>query len=281
MGKQKTTEGDPNAWERLLDIGSGLAIYRVGIGRLREQTKNARIMSGFKFERLTETIKRDQRLESLPLCAVSKAPSGQEEMLIISGHHRVRAARAAGLLELNVIANEAPLTKDQIRAKQLAHNSINGTDDPGVLAELYREIDDIQARIDTALSEVELDLSGARVNPSQFQLDWDFEILQLVFLSHQSTRFEHIINVISDADRVDVADVSAFAEFAAVARKVGKGFDIRNLTAIVLKMVELCEKQLAIEVESPSEAPIASESAQVEAPRNGKKKRNQAQQGSD
>src|SRR6059036_2769174 len=78
--------------QRILDLGNGLELWKVHPSTLREQDVNARSMPKAMFERLAQTIARDKRLESLPLCA--KTESGLE---IVSGHHRVRAATAAGI----------------------------------------------------------------------------------------------------------------------------------------------------------------------------------------
>src|ERR1035437_10075790 len=78
--------------QKIVELGNGLELWRVHPSTLREQDVNARAMPKAMFERLAQTIARDKRLESLPLCA--KTDKGLE---IISGHHRVRAATAAGI----------------------------------------------------------------------------------------------------------------------------------------------------------------------------------------
>src|SRR6266702_1360750 len=77
--------------QKVLDLGNGLELWKVPPFALREQDVNARSMPKAMFERLAQTIGRDKRLESLPLCA--RTEKGLE---IISGHHRTRAATAAG-----------------------------------------------------------------------------------------------------------------------------------------------------------------------------------------
>jgi ParB-like chromosome segregation protein Spo0J len=64
---------------------------------------------------LAQTIARDKRLESLPLCA--KTERGLE---IISGHHRIRAATAAGISEMFVLVGVTGLIRSQIAAKQFS-----------------------------------------------------------------------------------------------------------------------------------------------------------------
>ena len=125
---------------RILELGNGLELWKVHPSSLREQDVNARSMPKAMFERLAQTIARDKRLESLPLCA--KTERGLE---IISGHHRVRAATAAGISEMFVLVDATGLTRSQIAAKQLAHNAIEGQDNEQLLAEIYRQIEDAES----------------------------------------------------------------------------------------------------------------------------------------
>src|SRR5262245_61899124 len=95
---------------RLLDLGRHLAIWKAPVEILRDARKNARSMDNRLLGLLTETIAKDQRLESLPLTTWSRTAGGNEELLIISGHHRIRAARAAGIKEIHILVDERQLT---------------------------------------------------------------------------------------------------------------------------------------------------------------------------
>lgn len=75
-------------YEKCLELGNGLEIWKVNIEDLKEQDVNARYMKAEMFERLTENIKGDGRLESLPFCALT-----DKGIEIVSGHHRIRAVR--------------------------------------------------------------------------------------------------------------------------------------------------------------------------------------------
>ena len=104
--------------EKIAELENGLSLWKVGIDMLREMDKNARVMESEKFELLKEIIEEDKRLESLPLVTLKK--DGRGEFLIISGHHRTRAARMAGLQQIHVLVDENELTLDQIKSKQLS-----------------------------------------------------------------------------------------------------------------------------------------------------------------
>ena len=84
---------------------------------------------------LADTIRKEQRLESLPLTVKRK-----NFFEVMSGHHRTRAVRMAGLTELYVLADTRNLTRSQVVAKQIAHNRIAGSDDRETLATLFKEI---------------------------------------------------------------------------------------------------------------------------------------------
>ena len=61
--------------QRILELGNGLELWKVHPSTLREQDVNARSMPKAMFERLSQTIARDKRLESLPLCAKTERAS--------------------------------------------------------------------------------------------------------------------------------------------------------------------------------------------------------------
>lgn len=114
----------------------------------RAQKKNARYMNPQTFARLVANVKKDGRLESVPL--VWRAEDGGIE--IISGHHRIAAAKEAGLERIVVMfANAA--TRDEVVARQLSHNAIVGQDDLALLKELYDGLGDLTAKFYTGLSD--------------------------------------------------------------------------------------------------------------------------------
>ena len=105
-------------YEKLADLGSGLIIARVKVADVREQDINARIMKPEMMKQLTDNIRKRGQLESLPYCALT------DKIEIISGHHRFRAAREAGMKEVIVILDISGLNRSQIAAKQIPHNAI-------------------------------------------------------------------------------------------------------------------------------------------------------------
>lgn len=226
--------------EKVTDIYEGsLSIWKVELDELREQDKNARIMEKRKFDVLSQNMEGDKRLESLPYCT-SQDDKGQFH--IISGHHRVRAARQAGVKELIILADNKELTHSEIKAKQIAHNNLAGFDDPQVLRELYEEIDNVNAKIETGISDEDFKKLKQYTVPS-VSLDFDYEEVTILFLRSGYEEFMDIIERM-EKDELFIADRKEFSKYAKTVQKVAKEYDIRNIASIMLKITEIVRDYL-------------------------------------
>jgi len=235
--------------QRILDLGSGLEIWRVHQSSLREQDVNARSMPKAMFERLAQTIARDKRLESLPLCA--KTERGLE---IISGHHRVRAATAAGIAEMFVLVDVTGLTRSQIAAKQLAHNAIEGQDNEQLLAEIYRQIEDAESKLE-AFIDAKLDVEVPKVKIEGLDIDLDFKTVLLIFLPRVKERLDRALEYIrSSGQRLDGVYIAAESDYAPLekaVRKLHEDYDIRVVADILGKMADLALQACGESVAGP------------------------------
>ncbi|WP_328434565.1 ParB N-terminal domain-containing protein [Streptomyces sp. NBC_00425] len=145
---------------------------------------NAHYQPKEEFDRLVANVKADGCLTSVPLVyGGGEYDEGQE--LILSGNHRCDAAVEAGLDEITVMLILDPQSRDQLIARQLSHNAINGKDDPATLQVLYDQIEDVDWRAYSGLDDDALDLL-ADVSPeglSEANLDWS--TIQLIFLPNE------------------------------------------------------------------------------------------------
>jgi len=222
--------------QRMLDLENGLAIWKVHLDLLREQDKNARVMSAKIFERLVANVKKENKLESLPLVLMQKE---RDEFLVISGHHRVRAARSAGIMEIFVLAYEEELTIDQVKSKQLAHNSLAGIDDKQILFQIYFDIQDIEARIATGLDDLEEQLDVDTVSLDEVKVDLDHEVLNIVFLSTEKQKFDDVLTLIEKKAAIIVEKLDSLEAFKVAMRRIASEADIRNISAILSKMSDI------------------------------------------
>src|ERR1035438_6745748 len=203
--------------QRILELGNGLELWKVHPSSLREQDVNARSMPKAMFERLAQTIARDKRLESLPLCA--KTERGLE---IIAGHHRVRAATAADISEMFVLVDVTGLTRSQIAAKQLAHNAIEGQDNEQLLAEIYQQIEDAESKLEAFIDQ-RLDIEIPKVKIEGLDLELDFKTVLLVFLPRVKERLDRALEYLrSSGQRLDGVYIAADSDYAPLEKAIRK-----------------------------------------------------------
>jgi hypothetical protein len=229
--------------EKLAEVGPHLAVYRVKPDDLIEQDVNAHVMAPEMFERLTENIKTEGRLESLPLTVAR--PNGKFE--IVSGHHRVRAARTAELKEFFVLADTRDLSRSKVVAKQLAHNSIFGKDDKQTLKKLYEELDNVDDILQSYLRPEDFDdvkqLEPAQITDISVAIPWKH--LTLVFVPRAMAALERIDGWVKripkETDTIGVVGFEILDRFRTAALAVGRTEDVRSLGAIITRMTEIVE----------------------------------------
>lgn len=257
--------GKELTFEKLVDVYEGkMSIWKVNIERCRERDKNARIMDKETFDRLKANIAGDGALESLPFGYVATNPAGNEEFFIVSGHHRLRAARGANVTEVIVLASNEEMSEDAIMSKQLAHNAIAGEDDKQVLKEIYENIRDMDEKIKSGIRQIDLDAGKLRsVSTDDIKLDFEFKSVRMMFLSSQMDKFEEAVKEITQDETVFIANKNEFEKFAETIRTVSKKEDIRAIPSIMEKMCDIViehykyafeEEKPAMTVATPNEA---------------------------
>lgn len=231
--------------EKISELGNGLELWRVAPNELREQDLNARAQDKATFDQLTSTMKRDKRIESFPL--VAKTDKGLE---IVSGHHRTRAAVAAGHSHLYCIVDVTGLTPDQIRAKQLAHNSIQGRDNPQILEQIYKAIQDAEARLE-AFVDQSIQAPLPKVKIEDVNITIDYRMVSIMFLPTEQKRWKELIDLVSGTQQeVWLAEVAHFKPFQDLAKSVGAEYEIRAMGTILSKVGDLARQAMGIGVET-------------------------------
>jgi ParB-like chromosome segregation protein Spo0J len=242
--------------QRILELGNGLELWKVHPSSLREQDVNARSMPKAMFERLAQTIARDRRLESLPLCAKT-----ERSLEIISGHHRVRAATAAGISEMFVLVDVTGLTRSQITAKQLAHNAIQGTENEQLLAEIYRQIEDAESKLE-AFVDAKLDVEVPKVKIEGLDVDIDFRSVLLVFPPFVRERLDRALEYLrSSGQRLDGVYIAADTDYSLLekaVRKIHEEYDVRVVADIIGKIAVSAPHPVSAESEAEYIAPRRS-----------------------
>lgn len=237
--------------EIMLDLGAGLKIAKVNVEELREQDLNARHMDKKMFERLSANIRHDARLESLPF--VAQTERGLE---IVSGHHRVRAARSANLNDIFIILDDTGLSQDQIRSKQLSHNSLQGEDNMQLVKEIYAMIDDADQKL-AAYIDADLELMFDKAQVKDVAIDFDIKHILVTFLSYEQAVFNRAAEKINGQyEELYVADMKQLEPFTQAMNRAGKEYDIRATSTLFAKMAEIVLEHLGEEIDEAERTAI-------------------------
>jgi len=202
------------------------------------QEKNARYFMPEVFQQLVDNVKKDGQLESAPLVY-----RDGEKFRIISGHHRVDAAKQAGLEKIAVMVI-VPKDKNEIISKQLSHNALVGVDDKMILAELFKEIDDINQKLASGLSS---EIEKIEYSSLNFKIG-TFKEFTIMFIPSEIERFDQITgeieaySMVKPTTEVRLADYADFERFKTQIIKIKKVNNIKS-NAIALKfMLDVTEK---------------------------------------
>jgi hypothetical protein len=223
----------PDMWFRMADIKD-----------LKEQDVNAHTMPPRTFERLVANIKQRGSLESVVYCA---QPAGQGEVEIVSGHHRARAARAAGIERIPVMVDTSPMTRSLIVAKQLAHNALVGLDDPDLQRQLTAMIDNPDDRLTSALPD-EMFGESEEIDAMRLftpRIDFDFRTVTFSFLPHQQDEFERLLDMLDGRqDLVLGSPLECFDEFMRALARYARIKKIRSGGAAITLLVRLATEEV-------------------------------------
>lgn len=229
--------------EFVCNAGENLEIWKVQLDDIVEQDVNARTMPPETLERLAENIKKEGRLESLPFCV--KRDNGKFELM--SGHHRTRAARMAEIDIMYVLADTRNLSRSQVVAKQLAHNSITGSDDKELLKTLYSEIQSVDDLLESYIrsEDLELEKKNKPLDLTDISLDLPWRTMTFVFLTEGMERFDDICETIpNNCDTLGVVSMELFERFRQAIEDLGKVEDIKLCGAVLNRMIEITEQYI-------------------------------------
>ena len=193
-------------------------------------------------DQLTANIAKRGQLESLPFLVQT-----ENALEIISGHHRIKSARAAGLKEFIAIVDESGLSRSQIAAKQLAHNAISGFDDDSTLKEIVKMITDVDDMIESfvgkEIMEEPLAEYDKMLSPA---VQFDFKNVTFAFLPHQVNDMDVLIKALEQTapDIIGVAAYDQCKQFVEALAKYQKFTDIRNVGAAIHSMVESANEKM-------------------------------------
>jgi hypothetical protein len=243
--------------ELSLRLPDGLTLRYASIDELQLLEKNARMMSAATFGALVDNLKHDGRVESVPLCRL--LPDGK--LRVISGNHRVMAAKQAGIQRLAVLVITDDMTRGEEVAKQLSHNAIVGEDDSVILRELFNEIDDVVLKEYSGLDDGIL-LQLASIEPQALtDIPLDYHVISFAFLPEEVERLLSML----DKVQADIKTPTILARWAehdrllnALAEKMAER-DVRNGATAMMLLLDMVEESMSVGSETSDTSAIQAE----------------------
>lgn len=243
-----------------------LRLQYVLFENVREQDINANVMPVEMFNQLVANVSKVGALESLPLMA-SRVET-PEVIEVVSGHHRTRAGKQAGL-EGSVVLLYEGLTNAELRAKQLAHNSIQGRSDPEIVRQIFAQIDSIPDQIESYIDPNQFAEIPEAVPFQMVDIDplADAKTFTMVFLPTQAQDFSTAVDLLSSKpDVVYVAHREAFDQFKSAVQETRRDLDVVSVPTAIAAMARLALERLAqlrAEREASPDAPVTIPEASI------------------
>lgn len=221
-------------------FGDRAALQIVDPKNLKLLKENARYFKKETFKNLVENVRRDERLSSAPLCCRE-----DDNLLVLSGNHRVKAAIEAGIETILVIVILEELTENDKLAIQLSHNALVGLDDPHMLSDLWNKIDDIKAKLYSGISSDIMNQIG-KIKPVTFSTPAVYtKSLTFAFTDIEFERVEATLQELSEikSSQIHLAPLSQFEEFFQAIQKTKKLKNIKNGSLALLALIEMAEAE--------------------------------------
>lgn len=124
-----------------------------------------------------------------------------------------------------------------MKAKQLAHNALSGTDDEQILAEIFASIDDFNAKIEAGISNIAVQVQPLDVKVDDLKFDFSYEQVVILFLRREYEDFAALLREVEEALKnaatIGVADFEQFNKYRDMIRAVSDRYDVRNIAAVM------------------------------------------------
>jgi len=201
--------------------------------------KNARNMDKRTYQNLVDNVKRDGGLSSAPYCYQEG-----DKYVVLSGNHRVMAAKEVGLKEILVMCSPKELSEQDKIAIQLSHNSIVGKDDMAILKELWEEIDDLNAKYYAGLDDKTLEEMKKVSVAALSEVPLDYKAVSFMFLENETDRLTDTLEKIIKNCPADIHIAARHEDFERIINantKIQAAYNIRNGAVAIMKLLDIFE----------------------------------------
>lgn len=216
---------------------------KVDISLIDEADMNANEMTGEDFAQLCDNIGKSG-LSSVPSCY--KKENGR--FVMISGHHRLRACKKLHYKTIGILyCLESELSKDEIIAIQLSHNSLHGHDNTSILKKLFEQIQSVDFKQFAHVNVDEIPPVSAD-GISVFALKENFVFTVVLYPDSFENLDELFGDIREQASKSDALILANEKENERLLLKlqteIGKQYDIKSPSISFAKLLELASERL-------------------------------------
>lgn len=146
----------------------------------------------------------------------------------------------AGIKHIHILLDTNKLSRDEIVARQLAHNSISGLDDKEMLKRLFNEIKDVDLKLESFINPADIQIEP---EPSIPLLDItpgiEFYHVSLAFLPNQFEKFNDILERLDGTEKgVYALNKKTFNDFK---KAVQSTKQIENIKSVGMAVSKMCD----------------------------------------
>ena len=216
---------------------------KVDISLIDEADMNANEMTGEDFAQLCDNIEK-AGLSSVPCCY--KRSNGR--FVMISGHHRLRACKKLHYKTIGILyCLESELSKDEIIAIQLSHNSLHGHDNTSILKKLFEQIQSVDFKQFAHVNVDEIPPVSTE-GISVFALKENFVFTVVLYPDSFDSLDELFGDIREQASKSDALILANEKENERLLLKlqteIGKQYDIKSPSISFAKLLELASERL-------------------------------------
>lgn len=216
---------------------------KVDISLIDEADMNANEMTGEDFAQLCDNIGKSG-LSSVPSCY--KKENGR--FVMISGHHRLRACKKLHYKTIGILyCLESELSKDEIIAIQLSHNSLHGHDNTSILKKLFEQIQSVDFKQFAHVSVDEIPPVNTE-GISVFALKENFVFTVVLYPDSFDSLDELFGDIREQASKSDALILANEKEnerlLLQLQTEIGKQYDIKSPSISFAKLLELASERL-------------------------------------
>lgn len=222
---------------------------KVDINLIDEAEDNANKMTDEDFAALCENIGMSG-CSSVPCCY--RKENGR--FVMISGHHRLRACKKLHYKTFGILyVDETELSRDEIIAIQLSHNSLHGEDDKNILKKLFSQIQSVDFKRFAHINMDEIKPVSSE-GLSLFAMKENYTI-SIILYNNSLENINELIGDIREAakssDVVLLADQDPNEEwYLNLVKTIRNTYHIKSTNVAFSKILELAAKQIKVETEN-------------------------------